>query len=66
MMGAVVLNNLYYVSIEQNERLAKLVELRIFGGLEVLEIADVLDISRATVHRDWSRARAWLARELRR
>lgn len=49
-----------------DRRLAKLVELRVFGGLEVLEIADVLEVSKATVHRDWSRARAWLARELRR
>lgn len=51
---------------EIDGRLARIVELRVFSGLEMIEIADVLEISKATVHRDWSRARAWLARELRR
>lgn len=51
---------------EMDGRLVKIVELRVFSGLEMIEIAEVLEISKATVHRDWSRARAWLARELRR
>ena len=54
------------------ERLAKidsslsdLVELRYFGGLTVEEVAEIRVVSPATVKRDWSRARAWLFRELR-
>jgi RNA polymerase sigma factor (TIGR02999 family) len=45
-------------------RAAKVVELRFFGGLENTEVAEVLDISLATVKRDWALARAWLHREL--
>ncbi|HYU32360.1 MAG TPA: sigma-70 family RNA polymerase sigma factor [Thermoanaerobaculia bacterium] len=46
-------------------RLAKVVELRFFGGLEVEETAALLDCSPRTVKRDWALARAWLVRELR-
>jgi len=45
---------------------ARLVELRFFGGLSIEETARVLEISPATVKRNWSVAKAWLARELRR
>jgi RNA polymerase sigma factor (TIGR02999 family) len=45
-------------------RCAEIVELRFFAGLEVPEVAEVLDISAATVKRDWRFAKAWLAREL--
>lgn len=45
-------------------RAAKVVELKFFGGLEIEEIAELLDISTATVKRDWLLARAWLFREL--
>ncbi|HEX5438946.1 MAG TPA: sigma-70 family RNA polymerase sigma factor [Gemmatimonadaceae bacterium] len=41
-------------------RKARVVELRFFGGLGMEEIAEVLAISRATVEREWSFARAWL------
>lgn len=41
-------------------RKARLVELKFFGGLNIDEIAEVLDISQATVGRDWKAARAWL------
>jgi ECF sigma factor len=47
-------------------RQARIVELRFFGGLSLEEMAEVLDVSVATVRRDWSLARAWLYRELRR
>ncbi|HSB53098.1 MAG TPA: ECF-type sigma factor [Gemmatimonadales bacterium] len=47
-------------------RQAALVENRFFGGLEMGEIAELLEISEATALRDWRAARAWLARELRR
>lgn len=45
-------------------RWAQVVELRFFGGLEIAEVAALLEISTATVKRDWQFARAWLAREL--
>jgi RNA polymerase sigma factor (TIGR02999 family) len=41
-------------------RKARVVELRFFGGLTMEEVAEVLEISRPTVERDWSFARAWL------
>jgi RNA polymerase sigma factor (TIGR02999 family) len=47
-----------------DERQAKVVELRYFGGLTVEETADALGISPATVKRHWTLARAWLRREL--
>jgi RNA polymerase sigma factor (TIGR02999 family) len=47
-----------------DERAARVVELRFFGGLENEEVAEVLGVSLATVKRDWALARAWLAREL--
>jgi RNA polymerase sigma factor (TIGR02999 family) len=47
-----------------NERHSKVVVLRFFGGLTEDEIAEALNISTATVKRDWRLARAWLAREL--
>jgi RNA polymerase sigma factor (TIGR02999 family) len=43
---------------------AKLVELRYFGGLTIEETAEALEISPATVKRQWALARAWLRREL--
>jgi RNA polymerase sigma factor (TIGR02999 family) len=45
-------------------RQSRVVELRFFGGLSLEEAAHVLDVSVATVRRDWSLARAWLYREL--
>lgn len=47
-----------------DERQAKVVELRYFGGLSVEEAAEALEISPATVKREWATARAWLKREL--
>ena len=48
-----------------NPRQAMMVESRFFGGLDVTETAALLDVSEATILRDWRAARAWLARELR-
>jgi len=45
---------------------AKIVELRVFGGLTVDEIANLIGVSRSTVKRDWEMAKAWLAREMKR
>jgi RNA polymerase sigma-70 factor (ECF subfamily) len=44
----------------------RIVELRYFSGLSLEETAETLDISRATVARDWDVAKAWLYRELTR
>jgi len=44
--------------------LARIVELRFFGGLTVEEAAQVLDSSPATIKRAWSMAKAWLKLEL--
>ena len=44
---------------------ARIIELRVFGGLTVEEAAELLGVSPATVKRDWSMAKAWLTRELR-
>lgn len=47
-----------------NERRARVVECRFYGGMSIDETADALDISPATVKREWTVARAWLNREL--
>ena len=44
--------------------LARIVELRAFGGLTIEEAAHVLDVSPSTAKREWRTARAWLNREL--
>ena len=48
-----------------NPRQAVMVESRFFGGLDVPETAALLNVSEATVSRDWRAAKAWLAHELR-
>lgn len=45
---------------KMNERQAKVVEMRYFGGLSVEETAEALGVSAITVKRDWAAARAWL------
>jgi RNA polymerase sigma factor (TIGR02999 family) len=49
---------------EQDQRKARIVELRFFGGLEVEETAAFLKISPITVMREWKMAKAWLHRAL--
>jgi len=49
-----------------DERQSKVVELRFFGGLTEVEIAEVLQVSPRTVSSDWNLARSWLSRELTR
>lgn len=51
---------------DKEAQLAKVVELRFFSGLDVVETAEVLGISESTVKRDWQMAKAWLHRELTR
>jgi len=56
------LNDLY----RTDERQAKIVDMKFFGGLSSPEVSEVLGLSRATVDRDWATARAWLHRQMRR
>lgn len=49
-----------------NPRQAMMVESRFFGGLDIAETAELLEVSEATILRDWRAAKAWLAQELRR
>jgi RNA polymerase sigma factor (TIGR02999 family) len=48
----------------RNERYGRIVECRFFAGMSIDETASALDVSPATVKRDWAMARAWLHREL--
>jgi RNA polymerase sigma factor (TIGR02999 family) len=53
------------VSLEKMDaRQCKIVELRFFAGMNIEEIAEALQISPATVSREWSFAKAWLMREI--
>src|SRR5206468_954004 len=47
-----------------DERQGRIVELRFFAGLSVEETAEVMNLSPATIKREWSSARAWLYREI--
>jgi RNA polymerase sigma factor (TIGR02999 family) len=47
-----------------DERQSRLVELRLFAGLTIEESAEVLNVSHATVSREWKHAEAWLQREM--
>lgn len=49
---------------EIDERQVRVVECRFFGGLTLEETAEALEISTATVSRDWKMAKAWLNREM--
>ena len=49
---------------ELNSRQEQIVELRVFAGMSVEEIAELLKISPATVKRDWTMAKAWLSLEI--
>jgi RNA polymerase sigma factor (sigma-70 family) len=45
-------------------RLARFVELRFYGGLQLEELAEVVGLSERTLKRDWRKARAFLYREI--
>ncbi len=61
MAQLIALDNALKQLAEQDERLARVVELRFFGGLTEKEIGDVVGVSARTVRRDWRKARAWLS-----
>lgn len=47
-----------------DQRKARIVELRFFGGLSVEETAEVMRLAPVTIMREWNKAKAWLYREL--
>lgn len=49
---------------EIDHRQSEVIELRVFGGLEIDEVAEILKISPATVKRDWTMGKGWLLREI--
>ena len=49
---------------EFDERQARIVEIRFFGGLTIEETAEAIGLSPATVKREWTLAKAWLRREI--
>jgi RNA polymerase sigma factor (TIGR02999 family) len=61
----VALNDALEALADVDERKSLVVELRFFGGLSLEETADVLNVSRETVKRDWKFAKMWLLRHLR-
>jgi RNA polymerase sigma factor (TIGR02999 family) len=65
-MDVLALDDVLKQLAERDPQQCRIVELRFFAGLTVEETARVLDISPATVKRDWSMARAWLSRQIKR
>ena len=61
----VALNDALEALADVDERKSRVVELRFFGGLSVEETAEVLNVSRETIKRDWTFAKMWLLRQLR-
>jgi RNA polymerase sigma factor (TIGR02999 family) len=62
----IVLNDALNELAEADPRKARVVELRYFGGLSVMETAAVLKVSEETITRDWRIARGWLLSEMSR
>ncbi|MBL8899173.1 MAG: sigma-70 family RNA polymerase sigma factor [Planctomycetes bacterium] len=60
----VALDDLLSRLAELDERQARVVELRVFGGLGIEEVAVALGVGQTTVKADWRFARSWLRREL--
>jgi RNA polymerase sigma factor (TIGR02999 family) len=64
-LDLVLLDQALQALAEFDERKAKVVEMKFFGGLTVEEIAAVLSVSTQTVYRDWNLAKAWLVHEMK-
>jgi RNA polymerase sigma factor (TIGR02999 family) len=61
----ILLDDALTVLAQMSPEQARVVELKFFGGLSIEETAEVLGISTATVRRDWTVARTWLRRAMR-
>jgi RNA polymerase sigma factor (TIGR02999 family) len=64
--GLIALDGALHDLARIHPRQAQIVEARFFGGFSVAELSELLDLSEATILRDWRVARAWLSKELRR
>ncbi|MCB9854716.1 MAG: sigma-70 family RNA polymerase sigma factor [Phycisphaerales bacterium] len=64
VVDIVALNDLLELLMTRSERQARVVELRVFGGLTIEETADALGVSASTVKADWTVACAWLKAQL--
>jgi RNA polymerase sigma factor (TIGR02999 family) len=62
----VMLNDALDRLAELDPRQSRIVELRFFAGLSIEETAEVMQLSPATIKREWTSARAWLFREISR
>lgn len=63
-LDLVALNDALLELTEFDEKQARIVELRFFGGLTIEETAEVLDVSESTIKREWRIAKAWLKTRL--
>ena len=63
-MDVVALNDALNRLENRDPQQSRIIELRFFGGLSIEETAEALNISPATVKRNWAFARAWLYREM--
>ena len=63
-LDLVALDDALKALAELDKRQSRIVELRFFGGLSIDDTSRILDISPATVKREWSTARAWLYEEI--
>jgi RNA polymerase sigma-70 factor, ECF subfamily len=63
-IDVLALNQALIALADEDERSARVVELRFFGGLTNEETARVLEVSPASVKRDWAFAKAWLLSRL--
>lgn len=61
--GLLALEDALKALAENDQRSARVAELRIFGGLSMDHVARLLDISLSTADRDWRVAKAWLEKE---
>ncbi len=66
IVDMLVLDSVITRLAELNPRQAQVVELRVFAGMTVAEVASVLAISPSTAEKDWRQARAWMRVELKR
>jgi len=65
-LDLIVLDDALKALAEFDERQSRIVELRFFAGLSLAETAQLLQISPATIKREWTSAKAWLFREMTR
>jgi RNA polymerase sigma-70 factor (ECF subfamily) len=63
-MDLVALNEALEELARFDPRKSRVVELRVFGGLSVEEVAEAMNVAEITVRRDWKLGLAWLRREL--